>query len=481
VTPARAPVPGILEIGSTKQAFLDDGLIFETSRVISFMTRPQKYSGNPILVADRPWEGDGIQTQGQGAIYDEQERLFKLWYLPRAGDPHQVLTCYAVSEDGLHWEKPNLGLIEYRGSKKNNIVYVGDYFAPNNIVKDLHDPDPQRRYKGLGEWDPPPSNQSGGASAVFSPDGLRWTPYRGNPVIHHGRNMADSPDGLLWDPRLRKFVLFPRPGQPLAQEIYGNGDHRHIRSVGYSSSDDFLHWTPTVPILAPDHDVRNDYQYMDLTASIDGEFYVGLLAMHETHEQTWDIFLMSSRDGMHWNWIERQTPFLGRGEAGSYDGGYMTPCGPVFKGDKTYIIYGAYSGEHSENERRLGKNIMSMAVATLPRNRWLGLMAGPHRATIVTRPLLFKGSRLMVDLDAGLAMEKPRNPPRYDECEVRAALEDQSGGRIEGFTIDRSRVLRSSGEQEMIWEGADVGKLAGKPVRIRFEFHSAAIYSIQFA
>jgi hypothetical protein len=110
----------------------------------------------------------------------------------------------------------------------------------------------------------------------------------------------------------------------------------------------------------------------------------------------------------------------------------------------------------------------------------MGLMAGPHRATIITRPLIFKGSKLMVDIEAGLPMEKPRNPPRYDECEVRAALEDQSGGRIEGFTIDRSKVLRASGEQAMTWEGGDTGKLAGKPVRIRFEMHSAALYSIQF-
>jgi hypothetical protein len=386
-----------------------------------------------------------------------------------------------VSQDGLHWEKPNLGLIAYQGSKKNNIVFIGDEFNPSNFIKDLNDPDSQRRYKALGEWDPQPGNTRGGASVVFSPDGLRWTEYRGNPVIRHGVNMADSPDGLLWDPRLRKFVLFARPGHPLAPEIYGNGDHRHIRSIGYTTSDDFVHWTPTVPLLTPDHDDRNDYQYMDLTASIDGEFTIGLLAVYETHEQTWDIFLMSSRDGVHWNWIDRKVPFLGRSEYPGYDAGYMTPCGPVFKDDKAYIIYGAYSGAHSFNTSKLGENVMTMAVATLPRHRWMGLMAGPHRGTIITRPLIFRGSKLMVDIDAALSMEKPRNPPRYDECEVRVALEDQSGGRIEGFTLDRSKVLRASGEQEVTWEGAEVGRLAGKPVRLRFEMHSAALYSIEFA
>jgi hypothetical protein len=123
----------------------------------------------------------------------------------------------------------------------------------------------------------------------------------------------------------------------MAPEIYGNGDHRHIRSYGYSTSDDFIHWTPTRMMLTPDRDERNDYQYMQFTAGIDGEFYIGFNAMHETHEQTWDIFLMSSRDGFHWNWIDRKVPFLGRSEYPGYDAGYMTPSGPIFHDNRVWI------------------------------------------------------------------------------------------------------------------------------------------------
>ena len=54
--PASRPVPGIIDIGATKQTFLDDFLIFEASKIDTFMTRPQKFAENPILVADREWE-----------------------------------------------------------------------------------------------------------------------------------------------------------------------------------------------------------------------------------------------------------------------------------------------------------------------------------------------------------------------------------------------------------------------------------------
>jgi hypothetical protein len=204
VTPASAPVPGIINIGSTKQAFLDDLLIFETSRVSRFMNRPHKHSQNPIMVADRDWELEkspggeaGVELFGQSVLYDEQEKLFKIWYLPMAW-PNQLRPwCYATSTDGYHWEKPNLGIYEYKGSKKNNILNawndsIGVCYL--NVIKDDHDPDPQRRYKAMGELEgPPPANHNGGAAVAFSPDGIHWNEYPGNPVVHHGPDMGDSP------------------------------------------------------------------------------------------------------------------------------------------------------------------------------------------------------------------------------------------------------------------------------------------------
>jgi hypothetical protein len=32
----------------------------------------------------------------------------------------------------------------------------------------------------------------------------------------------------------------------------------------------------------------------------------------------------------------------------------------------------------------------------------------------------------------------------------------------------------------MTWQGSDVGRLAGRAVRLRIEMHSAALYSFQF-
>ncbi len=182
--------------------------------------------------------------------------------------------------------------------------------------------------------------------------------------------------------------------------------------------------------------------------------------MHKTHEQVWDIFLMTSRDGFHWDWIDRRVPFLGRGDRG---------------------LYGAYSGAHSFRKHRLGDMYtLSIALATLPEDRWVGLLAGPYQGTILTRPFTFSGSKLMLDIDASLPMELPKSYRNFDECEVQAALLDRSGGAIEGFTLENSTPLLESGRQEMRWKGKDLSELEGKPVQLRLATRASALYSIQF-
>lgn len=508
IEPATPPVSGTIDIGSTKQLLLDDLLIQQTNQISRFMGRPQKYAKNPVIVADQPWElahqsdinMQGVHITGQNVIYDEEEKTFKMWYWVTSVHSTRPIQRrrpgYAVSRDGYHWEKPRLNLHEFNGSRDNNLISGQEWGSGgyHNIVKDSHDSNPQRRYKAIG-WasgDGDYVNGKKGMTVAFSPDGLRWTEYEGNPVVPAGREISDSPTMLGWDSRIQKYVYYPRPGQPLAP-VYpsGGGPYgRTIRVVGYSESDDFLKWTPTRTILAPDGHDRVDYQYYQFTTALHGEFYLGLLCMYETHEKTFDIFLLSSRDNLHWNWIDRQRPFLGRGEIGTYDAGYATPSGLIFHDNKAWIFYGAYSGAHSlETGGPLGPNHFTVALATLPMDRFSGLLAGLAQATILTRPLRFSGNKLLLDFDAGLPelsrkalLSLNRDPSKgADFAEVRAALEDPAGGKIAGFTLEQCKPLNGSGIQEMTWPGADWSQIAGKPVRIRLEMRNVALYSLQFS
>ncbi len=87
----------------------------------------------------------------------------------------EKVLCYAVSKDGVNWEKPDLGLVEFNGSKHNNIVDL-----PQDGSKDaaavIYEPeecDPEKRFKLAFET---VSNGRNTFCVAFSPDGLRWTP-----------------------------------------------------------------------------------------------------------------------------------------------------------------------------------------------------------------------------------------------------------------------------------------------------------------
>ena len=62
--------------------------------------------------------------------------------------------CYAESKDGVNWTKPELGLVEFNGNKKNNICLIEGPVHSMTRVDDFlsvlyepDDPDPSRRYK----------------------------------------------------------------------------------------------------------------------------------------------------------------------------------------------------------------------------------------------------------------------------------------------------------------------------------------------
>ena len=324
------------------------------------------------------------------------------------------------------------------------------------------------------------ANTYGGVAVAFSPDGLRWTEYPGNPVVKHGPNLGDAPTMMGWDPRINKYLGYFRPGHPIAREINGIGKHRHIRTIGYSTSDDFIHWTPTEIMLAPDEEDRVDSQYMQFTAAWYEGFYVGLLMVHHTHEQTWGYVSAEQPRRLPLELDRPQHAVHGRGPAGSYDAGYQDAFGSDRPRWQDLDLLRRFQRRARLRPNRLGTNRMTIAVATLPEDRYVGLLAGPDQGDLRTRPVTFSGSRLVVDLDASLPGQQDQRWPRLRRMRAAGGAARPVGRPLEGFTLERSKRVTEGGVQEISWQGADLQKLAGKPVRIRFEMRNAALYSIQF-
>ena len=134
----------LIEIGSTKQLFIDDYLIESLTDTKQVLNPAQKVDDNPVLRPERPWEGTVLRVGGalsRGVFFDREEGIFKMFYdtidaRPRVVDgrveePDWSIghSCLAVSEDGINWDRPDLGMVEYDGSTKNNIVPPGQVHA----------------------------------------------------------------------------------------------------------------------------------------------------------------------------------------------------------------------------------------------------------------------------------------------------------------------------------------------------------------
>ena len=105
---------------SRKHLFIDDDIIQDMNGLRRGLNQPRKHPGNPILKPDEPWEW----FHGTSVFYDEEEGIYKMWYGVQKGNNMQSGSlAYATSTDGIHWEKPKLGLFEWGGTMENNVVF----------------------------------------------------------------------------------------------------------------------------------------------------------------------------------------------------------------------------------------------------------------------------------------------------------------------------------------------------------------------
>jgi hypothetical protein len=95
--------------------------------------------------------------------------------------------------------------------------------------------------------------------------------------------------------------------------------------------------------------------------------------------------------------------------------------------------------------------------------------AGYDGGAMTTRPLTFAGRALFLNFSTSAAGG------------IRVALHEPDGTPIPGFTLDDCQELIGNEiERAVEWVGGDVGKLAGKPVRLRFVAKDADLFAIRF-
>ena len=438
---------------------LDSRIIESTENAQLTVGVVRKDKNNPLFKEDKPWE-PRFDNLYANVLYDRQEKLYKCWYSPfivdrsargmtlqereskRYASPNdrEMGVCYAVSKDGIKWTKPELGLVEFNGDSKNNIVQRGPHGT--GIFKDLREPDPARRYKVLFKK----SEGDNRMSAAFSADGLRWS----KAVQLRTDARGDTHCNAFWAPAIGKYVAFAR--------LKSGG----LRLVARIESPDFLRWTKGRVVLKG---LSKDLQTYSMPAFPYGGVYIGLPAIYNTKTDRVQTELAWSPDSVKWHRICPGAALIPNSEKkGAYDWGTVYAAAhPIVREKEIRIYYGGCDGPH------YGWREGFLCLARLRPDGFAGYEqiagGGNKTATVTTRPVVAVGDSLRVSADAGVS--------GY----VKVTACDKGGRELaEGELMSKSVT-----DAEVQWtKGFSLGKLKGKYIRLKFELRDAKLYSFSF-
>lgn len=475
-----------LGVSSDSQAMLlgiDDGSLPLKKDLCLYLSDPEVRK-EPVLTPsrDNPKAPDHLATHFYGTVLEDGGR-FRIWYYAvhygdNPADLKQGPLCYAESEDGIHWRKPNLGQLELKGSSANNALKLPSMTTQMaGVIKNESTEDPDKKYIMAvnilhGTWV---------VRIGYSPDGIHWT----------------FEDGYATSEFIEMSSFYKHNGFYVANGQSGGysvGGHPRGRQ-GYA----FLgtapdHWLKakveafTLPEPAAPGDRGNVKPYDQVHLGVGGMSYgnvvVGLYGMwHNFPGDTsrdvpasWfahgiiscDLGLVVSNNGYqfrepvkHHVYIDSKDSAVTPIEGKDYP---TILCqsgnGIVNTGDETRIYHGRWrNAEYGE------EYYGEVALATLPRDRWgaLGLFPNSSEGWVWSAPVTLPEGGCQVVLNADGAST------------MRVEIARENFAPLTAFSGANSGVTEKDGGLDcpVAWPKGDFSELGGKTVRLRVRMAKA--------
>lgn len=492
------PAEDAIAIGSRRELFVDDALIGKLSgQAEQRLHHPQPRE--IVMVHDAPWEGSGSGYHSvfrDGNLYRMYYKAWQLTVTPKGVNTgeHPLFCCYAESDDGIHWRKPELGLHEFKGSKANNIVIPHGMMGKANpdgghpaVFKDENPAAAaEAKYKAIVR-----SNSPKGLLALKSPDGIHWSPMSEAPVITDGA--FDSQNLAFWDGVRGVYRAYWRTftGGVTEEKNWKPEGHRAIRTA---TSKDFLHWENQKDLTYEDSPVEHLYTNQVKpyhraphlligfpTRYVERDWSESMRALPEREHREWrskanqrygtavtEGLFMVSRDGVKFKrWNEAFLP-PGIEREGTWNYGHQYIAWQLVE------TKSALEGAPDELSLYAGENYWTgnssaLRRYTLRMDGFVSIHAPMKGGELVTKTVTFTGKQLTMNFRSSAAGG------------IQVEIQDAEGKAVPGYSLaDAEPQFGDSLDRAVTWKnGSDVSPLAGKPVRLRFVLNDADLYSFQ--
>lgn len=476
---------------------------------------------NPVISSgDKPWE----RYLAYNSVYKNPVTgLYQMWYQSYFGSETpdkslRCIVCYAESQDGIRWNKPDLDIFPFYDIKQTNIVLLSNkghsthYGASVIVTPD--DPDSNRRYK-MAYWDfvPKGKEEAKGLCIAFSPDGIHWKKYSDNPVLDGAYGNREQPpfvEDILkvkgkkesrissaisdvidasYDSLRQKYVIYSKTW------IDGpDGRMFWKRAVARTESDDFIHWSQPQLMLWPDEfdaaqslsnlmspnrqnipkDMREQAKGVQLHSGpafyYNGIYFSLLQVLDLNITGLMPVELAISRDGLNWNRPFRGNYFIPVDGEDRFDSGTIwSNSTPVFQKDEIRFYYGAYIDWYIDDPKYNENRLSGIGLATMPRDRFAGMEPIERFGMVTLKPIELgncRGMTINADATSGA---------------VRVELLDQNGYRLKGFgKEDSNSVSGDSISHKIHWKNKSWSDLQDGKYLIRIYIENAVMYAVTF-
>lgn len=427
--------------------FLVDPRVVEDHWLVErFIVPPTRSEKNPLITKTFEHEGTGPHAGGS-VLLDPTTKKLQMWYSVFDHDayknrkPFSYNVCYAESTDGISWQRPPLGVFDYRGSKENNCIRLGTDKTQNIDV--CLNPRPDRwpgKYLSI-------HNQKGGVFVSWSDDGRTFQRLYETPAIAYH---SDTHNNFVYDEVRERWFLYCRP-----RAFVGY----HKRRVSLETSTDLRNWTHDETILIPTE--TEIPEYYGMTVFRRGDLFFAIVAIYNNTNGLMHGELAWSDDGRHWNFLPTHPPFMTLGAVGSWDAGMAMPMeSPVEIGDELRFYYGGFQLDHHAQNNPCGIGLMSAE-----RDRLAGMRPrSSEPGMIMTRPAPTSGSRLTVNAKI--------------EGQITAELRTDDNKPIRGFTFaDCQPITKSGFAATVTWQAGEISQAQHPFVRIVFRLENAELFT----
>ena len=456
--------PEPVEIGFEPQLLVDDYLVanrwavrFKNEEVVHRFHTPARHSANPLMSGDCGYVN---------VVRDEEAGRFRMWYQTwcaqwRDNPKHpKYAVAYAESEAGLTWRRPELGLFEWKGSKQNNVCWLGDRVGGASGASIVHAPVEHRRgFKYLLLY-----STSNGLNLVGSRDGIHWD---AESVTRIKYLHSDTMNNVVYDPKRDRFIAYCRPRYVFRGWIDPR-DTGATRRVAYLTSKEL--WTlweadPTTTLIPDRLDTDQDFNFFyGMPVTHYGGVFLGCLWPFKLNT---DIYteLVISRDGVSFDRLPGRPRLLDLGEPGAWDDGMVFGTRWVEVGREWWLYYAGHDGPHGSKTRAAG-----IGLATIRKEGFVSLH-GPAQdgGMVCTRVLHWPGGDLVINAETG---------GKSGRLCVRVLTPHREV--VDGFSYAACGDLSGdSTGHRVTWAGRSMHELVGQDLRLEFFLEDADLYSFR--